>query len=73
MKGHLLTGLASAVLGFVLMWPLGLLFDGMNWPFFRTWALAHGSFVIAWPMLAFLSFGLLRSLIGARQSLKQIR
>lgn len=61
----LLTGLGSIVLGFVLMVPLGLLFDAMNWPLFHTWGLAHGSFIIAWPMLAFVSFGLLQTLIGA--------
>jgi len=60
-----LTGLGSLVLGFFLMVPLGLLSDAMNWPLFHTWGLAHGSFIIAWPILAFLSFGLLQTLIGA--------
>ncbi|MGD1106720.1 MAG: hypothetical protein ABR865_06715 [Terracidiphilus sp.] len=47
--------LVSIVLGFVLMIPLGLLFDAMNWPLFHTWGLAHGSFVLAWPALAIIS------------------
>ena len=58
-----LTGLGSIVLGLLLMVPLGLLFDGMNWPLFHTWGLAHGSFIIAWPVLACVSFALLRILI----------
>lgn len=37
--------------GFLLMFPLGALFDHMNWPVFHGWGLAHGSFVIAWPLL----------------------
>lgn len=60
-----LIGLGSIVLGFFLMMPLGLLFDAMNWPLFHTWGLAHGSFVIAWPVLALVSFGLLHVLIRA--------
>ena len=59
----MLTGLGSIVLGFLLMVPLGLMFDAMNWPLFHTWGLAHGSFIIAWPILACVSFGLLQLLI----------
>jgi hypothetical protein len=51
--------LASIVLGFFLMFPLGKLFDAMDWPLFHTWGLAHGSFVLAWPLLAFGSAGVL--------------
>jgi hypothetical protein len=46
----------SIVVGFVLMWPLGWLFGVMNWPVFHSWGLAHGSFVLAWPMLSALCF-----------------
>lgn len=60
-----LTGLGSIVLGFFLMLPLGLLFDRMNWPLFHTWGLAHGSFIIAWPILACFSFGFLLILVRA--------
>jgi hypothetical protein len=46
-----------------LMVPLGLLFDAMNWPLFHTFDLAHKSFFIAWPILAFFNLVLLRLLI----------
>jgi hypothetical protein len=39
------------------MIPLAMLFDAMNWPLFHTWALAHGAFLFAWPLLALLSYG----------------
>jgi hypothetical protein len=58
-----LTCTGSIVIGLFLMVPLGVLFDAMNWPVFHTWGLAHGSFVIAWPTLACISFGLLQILI----------
>jgi hypothetical protein len=51
---------ASAMLGFFAMIPLALLFDRMNWPAFQSWGLVHGSFLIAWPFLSFVSFGILR-------------
>jgi hypothetical protein len=55
-KGKVLGCLTYIVIGFVLMFPLGMLFDGMNWPLFHFWALAHGSFVLAWPMLTLLAW-----------------
>jgi hypothetical protein len=58
----------SIVLGLLLMVPLGMLFDAMDWPLFHTWGLAHGSFVIAWPMLACISFFLLRTFLKRIQS-----
>ncbi len=63
MKNGVWTGLCATVLGFLLMVPLARLFDAMNWAVFDTWGLAHGSFVFAWPMLAYISFYLLRILI----------
>jgi len=60
-----LTCIGSVVLGLFLMVPLGMLFDAMNWPLFHTWGLAHGSFIIAWPILACISFGFLQILIHA--------
>jgi hypothetical protein len=63
MKSSLSTGLVAIVLGFFLMVPLARLFDAENWAVFSTWGLAHGSFIFAWPMLAYLSFYLLRTLI----------
>jgi hypothetical protein len=47
--------LTSLLLGFLLMAPLGALFNAMNWPLFHTWALAHGSFLFAWPLLTLIS------------------
>ena len=58
-----LAGIGAIVLGLFLMVPLGLLFDAMNWPLFHTFDLAHKSFFIAWPILAFFDFVLLRLLI----------
>ena len=46
----------SIVLGFFLMGPLAGLFEAMRWPMFHGWALAHGTFLIAWPVLTVLSF-----------------
>jgi uncharacterized membrane protein len=46
----------SLVIGFLLMWPVGWLFGRMGWPMFHGWGLAHGSFVIAWPVLSLLAF-----------------
>jgi hypothetical protein len=46
----------SAVLGFVLMSPLGLLFEQMHWPEFHSSGLMHGSFLIAWPALSLVAF-----------------
>lgn len=65
MKSVMLTGLGATALGFFLMVPLARLFDAMNWPVFNTWGLAHGSFVFAWPLLAYISFYFLRILIPA--------
>jgi D-alanyl-lipoteichoic acid acyltransferase DltB (MBOAT superfamily) len=71
MKSVVLTGLLAIVLGFFLMVPLAHLFDAMNWAVFNTWGLAHGSFVLAWPMLAYASFYLLRILIPALRGREQ--
>ena len=46
----------SIVLGFFLMGPLAMLFEAMRWAMFHGWALAHGTFVIAWPALTVVSF-----------------
>jgi len=44
------------------MFPLGIVFDSMNWPLFHSWGLAHGSFILAWPLLTLLSFGVARAM-----------
>lgn len=62
MKSGVLNSLSAIVLGFFLMVLLARLFDAMNWAVFNSWGLAHGSFVFAWPMLAYVSFHFLRVL-----------
>jgi hypothetical protein len=68
MKGNLITGMASIVLGFFLMIPLAMLFDARDWPLFHSWGLAHGSFLIAWPALVAVSFGLIRIVTRVMQA-----
>lgn len=46
--------LASVVVGFLLMVPMAMIFDTMDWPLFHSWGLTHGSLVIAWPVLTLL-------------------
>ena len=53
----------SLVIGFVLMWPVGWLFGQMGWPMFHGWGLAHGAFVIAWPVLSLLALAVLLVLV----------
>jgi hypothetical protein len=55
------------VLGFFLMIPHGMIFDRMNWPLFNSWALIHGSAMIAWPVLTFLSFRIVEAVISFRR------
>jgi hypothetical protein len=45
-----------AVAGFLLMLPLGMVFDDMKWPLFHGWGLAHGSFILAWLLLTLMCF-----------------
>jgi hypothetical protein len=51
----------SWIAGFFLMIPLAIVFDAMSWPFFNGWALAHGSFILAWPLLSIAAVRGLRS------------
>ena len=48
--------LISVVAGFFLMWPLGYLYDVLNWPTFHSWGLLHGGFFSAWPTLSIFTF-----------------
>src|ERR1700722_9739674 len=61
--------LGSVVTGFFLMIPLAMVFNAMDWPLFHSWGLAHGSFIIAWPMLTVLSFAVFHGSrwLGKRQ------
>jgi hypothetical protein len=60
----------SIVVGLFLMVPLAMLFDAMNWPLFHSWGLAHGSFVIAWPLLALACFVMI---LGIRRATRKPR
>jgi hypothetical protein len=51
----------SIPIGFISTWPLGALFEAMHWPVFHGWGLAHGAFIVAWPLLSILSFAGLRT------------
>jgi len=53
----------AIVLGFFLMEPLAHFFDKMDWPLFQSGELAHATFIIAWPLLALLSFGLMKAVM----------
>jgi hypothetical protein len=58
----------SIISGFLLMIPLGMLFDAMNWPLFHSWGLAHGSFLLAWPALTAVSF---IAILAVRMAMKR--
>ena len=58
--------LISIVLGFALMFPLGWLFGVMNWSVFHSWGLIHGSFIVAWPLLTLISWGLIRGIATSK-------
>ena len=51
MKG-LLRILAAVAVGFLLMLVLSAVFTQMGWPVFNGRGLAHGSFLVAWPVLS---------------------
>jgi hypothetical protein len=55
---RLILGVAAASCGFLFMWLLGAAFDRMAWPVFNSWGLAHGSFLIAWPLLGWIAYRL---------------
>jgi hypothetical protein len=48
--------LFAVVAGFFALFPLGYIFRKMEWPLFEPWALGHGSFVIAWPILSYIAY-----------------
>ncbi|MEZ0231499.1 MAG: hypothetical protein ACAH12_01560 [Methylophilaceae bacterium] len=56
---HFIQVTLAVICGFFLMWPLALVFNKFGWAVFHTWGLAHGSFLIAWPLLAKLTYWLL--------------
>ena len=55
----ILVAISSIMAGFVLMWPLAMTFDSHKWPMFHTWALAHGTWMFAWPVLSLIAFGII--------------
>jgi hypothetical protein len=46
----------AIVVGFLLMWPLGLAYTALSLPTFHLWGLGHGTYVAAWPTLSILTF-----------------
>ena len=58
--------IVSAVIGFLLLWPLGAVFAKLGWPLFHPWGLAHGSFLMAWPLLGWLVYQI--TAVGFRRS-----
>ena len=42
----------SILFGFMAMYPLGYIFDHMQWVCFNSWTLSHGAFIVAWPSLS---------------------
>lgn len=57
----------SAIPAFIALFPLAALFDRMNWPVFHSWGLAHGSFLIAVPVIASPVYVLLGLIPGLRE------
>ena len=52
----------SAIVGFHLLIPLMAVFDAMDWPIFHSWGIWHDSIIVAWPALALVVLGVLRSI-----------
>jgi hypothetical protein len=44
------------------MIPLMAVFDAMDWPIFHSWGIWHDSIIVAWPALALVALGVLRSI-----------
>jgi hypothetical protein len=61
------TACLSLAIGFLLMYPIGMLFDVLNLPLFNTWALAHATFIVAWPILTAVGFLIVRAIGVARK------
>ena len=61
-------GIICLVVGFFLMIPLIWISEAMNWGIFSGWAVWHGTFLLAWPPLSLLSYGLLRGIRWFRKS-----
>lgn len=57
----------SVPAGYALMWPLGRAFDLAGLPIFGTWALMHGSAILAWPALTLVVFGVTWWLVRSGQ------
>lgn len=60
----------AIVFGAISLLPLGMFFDAMKWPLFNTWAVAHGMFIFALPILISILFLALRP---ALRRLKSVR
>lgn len=40
----------SIIVGLLLLWPVGWLFDVLHLPVLHSWGIAHGGYVLAWPL-----------------------
>ena len=49
----------AIIAGFFLMAPLSMAFDALRLGYFNTWAMVHGGFGAAWPVMAIASYALL--------------
>lgn len=49
----------SAVVGLLVLMPVGDLFDRMDWPIFHSWGLAHGSFIFVTTWVGFFVYWVL--------------
>ena len=47
--------LLAPVVGLLLLFPIAVFFDSMNWPMFHSWGMAHGAFIFAWPITTLMS------------------
>jgi hypothetical protein len=65
--------LIAAIVGSLLLWPLAVLFDRMNWPVFHSWGLIHGSVLLAWPCLFLLSLITIATIGGTIRTLWRSR
>ena len=62
----ILVFIASVASGILGLWPTAVVFDSMNWCCFHSWALIHGSGVLAFLFWAYLGFHIAKLIAGAR-------
>jgi Na+/phosphate symporter len=55
--------IGAFVIGSLLLYPLGHLFSLYQLPIFNTWALSHGTFVIALPLLVLIAVKVMSAIL----------